>query len=62
MEKTTPINPITISIRGPHRKTGGDKGEAGMVTKARWGGDIDDMLSRSVHEQLPKNYHFKLDF
>ena len=62
MEKTTPINPITIGIREPHRKMGGDKGETGMVTKARRGGYIEGMRIVRVHEQLPKNYHFELDF
>lgn len=62
MEKTTPINPITIGIREPHRKMGGHEHETGMVTKARRGGYVKDMLIFRVHEQLPKNYHFELDF
>jgi len=49
---------MTISIRGTHQKKGGNEYEIGVETKATCRGDIQDMLSRSVQEQLPKNYHF----
>ena len=58
MEKTTPINPITIGIREPHRKMGGDKGEAEVVTKARPGGYIKDMLIFRFHAEPLNIFHF----
>ena len=58
MAKTTPINPITIGIREPHRKMGGHEHETGMVTKARRGGDIKGMLIFRFHVEPLNIFHF----
>ena len=58
MEKTTPINSITIGIREPHRKMGGHEHETGMVTKARRGGYIKDILIFRFHDEPLNIFHF----
>ena len=58
MEKTTPINPITVSIRGPLRKMGGHDHETGVVTEAIQGGYRKDMLIFRFHAEPLNIFHF----
>ena len=58
MEKTPPINPITVGICGLHLKTGGHKYDIGVVTKLIQGGHIEGMLIGRLRDELLKSYHF----